>query len=570
MEKIPFSEKFRVTSIAPVAEMTPLFSRTVADAEACETVVQIGLFFDGTGNNLLKDLPHRAHSNVARLSKAYLADRTAGSFSFYVPGLGTAFPLIDERSESTFGSAFGVGGKARILYALLSVFNAICRAAISKDFFRNDDIKALCRSGVLTVEDEIALGKFGLATSLIEGSTWLRRVFFEKELEKLKHILSSTKGASIKEGFVDIFGFSRGAAEARAFCHWLDEVMEDSKIAGIPFRIRFLGLMDTVSSVGVLGVVTDSVTGKTGGHADWAETRYLRILPKVENCLHFVAMHELRKNFPLDTIAMSDTSMPENCHEYAYPGTHSDIGGGYAPGELGNCVGTSEAEGDALKLSQITLNHMYECALVAGVPMSRHNTPVDENGNDWFVVSDTVRRDFNSFFEFSSTQPRLLSDWTLQYLVWRWRQRDNYVSLSHVSKAKGKHLRHLMDANVMFTRQATWIQQRGDLSRAKAYVERARSQSSFDANSSEYRQEELRELEPEAAEVFWRAAVENKNTPIPEELAEFFDKYVHDSVAGFREQLIESTGHWRYRRLFRGGSEPRLSDTNEDTASGKV
>ncbi|WP_206337544.1 phospholipase effector Tle1 domain-containing protein, partial [Pseudomonas viridiflava] len=83
-----------------------------------------------------------------------------------------------------------------------------------------------------------------------------------------------------------------------------------------------------------------------------------------------VAMHEIRKNFPLDQVAVGDV-MPENCHEFAYPGAHSDVGGGYAPGGLGLAIGDSPEDGDTRKLSQIPLNHMFECAVAAGTPMSK-------------------------------------------------------------------------------------------------------------------------------------------------------------------------------------------------------
>ena len=47
----------------------------------------------------------------------------------------------------------------------------------------------------------------------------------------------------------------------------------------------------------------------------------------------------MRNSFPLDT-AMSETranyfSPPEGCVEMVYPGVHSDVGGGYRPGEGG-------------------------------------------------------------------------------------------------------------------------------------------------------------------------------------------------------------------------------------------
>jgi hypothetical protein len=43
----------------------------LSDFRNCKTNVNIGIFFDGTNNNRLRDMPALAHSNVARLSDAY-------------------------------------------------------------------------------------------------------------------------------------------------------------------------------------------------------------------------------------------------------------------------------------------------------------------------------------------------------------------------------------------------------------------------------------------------------------------------------------------------------------------
>ena len=46
-------------------------------------------------------------------------------------------------------------------------------------------------------------------------------------------------------------------------------------------------------------------------------------------------MHENRPSFPLDRIVRPDGSLPPGASEYAFPGMHSDVGGGYAPSEQG-------------------------------------------------------------------------------------------------------------------------------------------------------------------------------------------------------------------------------------------
>lgn len=158
-----------------------------------------------------------------------------------------------------------------------------------------------------------------------------------------------------------MFGFSRGAAQARVFCNWLDQILVGGKLAGVIVHLRFLGIMDTVASAGFWSSVGAAIIGTNGGHSGWADAEFLRIPASVNYCVHLVAMHELRRNFPLDTVTVEGV-LPPNCREFAYPGTHSDVGGGYLPNELGISVGKNIYEGDALKLAQIPLNHMLECA----------------------------------------------------------------------------------------------------------------------------------------------------------------------------------------------------------------
>jgi hypothetical protein len=116
--------------------------------------------------------------------------------------------------------------------------------------------------------------------------------------------------------------------------------------------------MDTVASVGA----TNANDGE--GHWDWAKPENLRIHPWVMNCVHYVALHEFRTVFPVESLYQGDV-LPDNCYEHYYPGAHADVGGGYAPGAQGKAVrivdGVPVAD-DSMKLSQLALNDMYQAA----------------------------------------------------------------------------------------------------------------------------------------------------------------------------------------------------------------
>jgi hypothetical protein len=96
----------------------------------------------------------------------------------------------------------------------------------------------------------------------------------------------------------------------------------------------------------------------------------MRIPDSVRYCVHAFSIHEQRMSFPVDSIREAGGAYPLGIrHEVAYPGVHSDVGGGYAPNEQGK--GRDPDQGDGGKLSQIALHDMYVHALKYGVPMMK-------------------------------------------------------------------------------------------------------------------------------------------------------------------------------------------------------
>jgi hypothetical protein len=74
-------------------------------AEKCEFRINIGLFFDGTGNSQNwagpefsggTQLSRKRNSNVARLFRAYPGDELAGYYRTYIPGAGTPFDRVGD------------------------------------------------------------------------------------------------------------------------------------------------------------------------------------------------------------------------------------------------------------------------------------------------------------------------------------------------------------------------------------------------------------------------------------------------------------------------------------------
>ncbi|XOM63155.1 DUF2235 domain-containing protein, partial [Pseudomonas aeruginosa] len=113
---------------------------------------------------------------------------------------------------------------------------------------------------------------------LLENGEKKRRAALEPKLKELEEKLRQRQDSGQKPHILAmrlyIYGFSRGAAEARAFANWLQELTRASgadgrveyRFAGLPISIEFLGLFDTVAAVGL----ADSAPF-AAGHMDWAD-----------------------------------------------------------------------------------------------------------------------------------------------------------------------------------------------------------------------------------------------------------------------------------------------------------
>ena len=227
--------------------------------------------------------------------------------------------------------------------------------------------------------------------------------WFAEHIEKLRAAMEARSKPNIPSLTLSVFGFSRGAAEAVAFCQLFADLLtpregEVQEFAGIPARIDFLGVFDTVATVGSSASVAKTTIAPGAmfdGHWAWAN-ELLKPLPRcVKAGLHCIAAHEQRMNFPV-------TRLTGKIEEVYFPGVHSDVGGGYGPGEQGKGRG-----GQAALLSQIPLAHMFKEARLKGVPL----IPFSE-------LEATDRDDFQVSQELAK-QGDLLSKHMQLYYRWR-------------------------------------------------------------------------------------------------------------------------------------------------------
>lgn len=355
-------------------------------APPCCKTLHVSLFFDGTGNNLNNDLyqsvvPHP--TNVARLFMASIGSGYAGGtamnasiakelvdregvgnsqyFKYYIPGVGTPFPEVGDLDYSTGGLAYASYGEERINWGLLMIFDALRRALGEPKMGHGSLKEAVMKMGTI----------WGSAASIGRSK---RSKVIREQLELLKvplvNAMRKGQGKSALLGVeLYIYGFSRGAATARAFVSWLNDILSAdsyfklrvSSDSALPISVKYLGLFDTVASVGVADIAPGA-----DGHMGWGDdTQRLPKSKLVKRCLHIVASHEQRLSFPSESIRYEDGSYPDNSDEVIYPGVHSDQGGGYPPGDQGKAVGAN----DRYLLSQIALHDLYADAYAHGAPL---------------------------------------------------------------------------------------------------------------------------------------------------------------------------------------------------------
>lgn len=277
--------------------MSERSSPNVSDSH-CPWVMRVGVFFDGTGNN--KENDKSVVNNAGEVIQ--------GSSMSNIAKLSEIYQTGQDNEELTIRD---------MVY----------------------------KNGVGTIN-----GKEDEGSGLAKGEGGIERVH-----EAIKQVADFfDKKPCAKEFIVDVFGFSRGAAQAR---HFVNELHD--RAAGPNVKVGFIGLFDTVASFalswsGVLGFSEDQAGDNIN---QYQVMEYQGVRRQVVNPLdgmeveapyykniikdfnfhlsaasadyieHFIARDEIRENFPLSSLEPNDGGF---INEKSFIGVHSDIGGGYS------------------------------------------------------------------------------------------------------------------------------------------------------------------------------------------------------------------------------------------------
>ena len=529
----------------------------------CSVPVEIGLFFDGTNNNMARDfdgqrvatpitkeerkklqtqakaenkifeeLPpppkrpplspmEQSHSNIVRLYRTFPTNKQeSGYFSFYIQGVGTPFPEIKEPTESAEGKAFAKGGMARIVWAFFQVINALHMVASEGTVMYKPD-----QVGQLAIDYGNEVGQRA-DISDPDSPVVTHQDWFEKHLSKLRAALDAKPKPHIPTVTVSVFGFSRGGAEAVAFSHLFNQLLKGGKLAGIDATIRFLGLFDVVASVGGSASVSKTTFmpgAMFDGHWAWANYVDEPVTGCVLNGVHLIAAHEMRMNFPVTR------QIGSTMQEFLYPGAHSDVGGGYAPGEQGK-----SREGQAALLSQIPLAHMYLAARKAGVPLLPYSE-MQAAVRDDFEIDVDLARAWTAYTEALVKNGDKLTQHMALFYRWRTMRLNSLETTASYQASSAQDQEDLSSANVLLKGDLEGLRHRRDSKSSALNHDPTRPAFGGDYRYRMNQWHMIRANNRTPLDQWEKMALAyfDDPRPLPDEVARFFDDYVHDSFASF-------------------------------------
>jgi len=267
--------------------------RVIDPRNSCPQTLNITLFFDGTNNNddpnndQWRDSRKKTHTNVARLRNVALNDMENGNFRLYAQGVGTPFPDIGEEVYTQDGKALAKGFNQRCVWGYAQVLNSVYHA-ITRSTFREliakSDLKTFCNNGARN------------DTTAMKAAVHRLSVAHKQAFDESRY------PSTVRQVWINVIGFSRGAAAARAFVnrlvnHWAPggSLSEMSGKYAIPYQVNFMGLFDTVASVGLPDSTRSAVNlNMFDGHSDFCADGGLDIPDSVRFCYHAISIHEQR------------------------------------------------------------------------------------------------------------------------------------------------------------------------------------------------------------------------------------------------------------------------------------
>ncbi len=196
---------------------------------ACK-ILHIGVFFDGTGNNKMNDTPEHSQSNIAKLSELY---KNCSAAYKEKTNAANWFDAQKTEHKSLMIYENGVGTRDMRDKKWYDYIPAVYAAELASD----------AKYTILTDKYE----KGGGGGGALRINSALNKVF-----NILKQHPTGSGDGVYRQRIIDVFGFSRGAAEARDFINTFYE--KNKRLWHFKnVQFNFVGIYDTVGSFGIAG-----------------------------------------------------------------------------------------------------------------------------------------------------------------------------------------------------------------------------------------------------------------------------------------------------------------------------
>ncbi|WP_171017132.1 PAAR domain-containing protein [Pseudomonas sp. G(2018)] len=316
-----FTSKFASAPVRPASQATAEILEEEEEEEELTPgiTLRLGLFFDGTGNNLANsEAAAGCYAVNLGMPSQVAEDIRQHCAAFGYDGLGGV-------PDNSYGNEFTNVARLHDLYPDQAGVRLSPKA---EEVYS----KAYLEGIGTTSGQEDSIYSQGTGTG---GTGVIARVeqMPAQVMNKLRLLQNNNPDLQIRRIEIDLFGFSRGAAAAR---HCANDLLKGkgsllaqalptgSPILSVDFNwnhrtdfiLNFIGLFDTVA-----GIVSPFDADFTPHNAANPGLN-LRLAPGIANkVIHLTAGNEYRHNFSLN----------QTDQEIELPGSHSDLGGGYLP-----------------------------------------------------------------------------------------------------------------------------------------------------------------------------------------------------------------------------------------------
>lgn len=348
--------------------------------------IRIGVFLDGTMNNRTNtdsrlgtkgDKGNKAYkkysgndsyendwSNIARLETAYTENEEKYISKIYIEGIGTE---NFDRDSSYFtkgaGGAFGSGSTGIIAKVIKG-----CEQVAEKIQKIKKKEKVNC----------IYLDVFGFSRGAAAARNFVYEVTKNKYPARKMWVDTDGDGATDEIQTVDDHNTRTSLKELPRYGHLGLKLTEAGMdVTKIKVKVEFVGLFDTVSSY------DPSTTGAFKNFENDVMELNLNAISQAKKIFHLIAADEHRVNFMLTKVTAAKGD------EYILPGVHSDVGGSYvhdAPDnvqllDFDNIIGDGYRDKEWNEVMNNDLNNLISQGWFIEKEVKRPNTWHETYGN---------------------------------------------------------------------------------------------------------------------------------------------------------------------------------------------